>query len=65
MIDTVLRGDGQLDLAAFEATLKDVLHRVVPLDVFAFGTEFVQRDLPDTAGDLDDDCVSGWLTARA
>jgi hypothetical protein len=62
MVDAVLRGEHTLDLTAFESALGDLVDRVAPLDVFTFGTEFIERDLHGAVGDLDDDCVPGWLS---
>jgi nucleoside diphosphate kinase len=63
MVDEVLSGKSVLNLSAFEGTLRSLLDRVDPFDVYVFGAEFIERDRPGEQGDLDEDCVSCWLSA--
>jgi hypothetical protein len=63
MIDSALRGETVLRLRAFENALEDVIDSLNSLDVFIFASQFIARDLPGERGELDEDCVTGWLSS--
>lgn len=63
MIEAALTGR-ILDLRTFEHALGPLVISVNPLDMFIFASQFIARDLPGERGELDDDCISGWLQPR-
>jgi hypothetical protein len=63
-IDQALSGEANLNLRPFEDAL-DALGSPDPLDVFVFGTQFIERDRDGQVGELDEDCVPAWRARLA